>query len=215
MEGMLFWLEVDARLRSSSEQKISIDDFCRSFFKRNQPLKSPNGYDRREVVDTLNRLLDYDWDGLIRRRIEMVQDTFSPEVAGLLGYRIEFGDERQAVPPGTFRARGGADFLDSLGLVVSGDGSVTRVKLDSVGNKAGLVPGDKIITVGDQLWSLEAMTKSLRDSQSDGGVNLTISDGDKVKEVELAYSKGARYWQLVPIDPDTNLLKEILQAREH
>ena len=99
MEGMLFWLEVDARLRSSSDQKTSIDDFCRLFFKRNQPLKSPHGYDRGEVVDTLNQLLEYDWDGLIRRRIEMVQENFSPEVAGLLGYRMEFGEERQAVPP--------------------------------------------------------------------------------------------------------------------
>ena len=89
MEGMLFWLEVDARLRSSSDQKTSIDD-CR-LFKRNQPLKSPHGYDRGEVVDTLNQLLEYDWDGLIRRRIEMVQENFSPEVAGLLGYRMEFG----------------------------------------------------------------------------------------------------------------------------
>lgn len=215
MEGMLFWLEVDARLRSSSDQKVSIDDFCQSFFKRNQPLSSPHGYDRGEVVDTLNQLLEYDWDGLIRRRIEMVQENFSPEVAGLLGYRMEFGEERQAVPPGTFRARGGADFLDSLGLVVSGDGVVTRVKLDSVGSKAGLVPGDKIITVGEQLWSLEAMTKSVRDSRSDGGVNLTISEGDKVKEVELPYSDGARYWRLVPVDPDTTLLQRILHARKN
>ena len=215
MEGMLFWLEVDARLRSSTDQKTSIDDFCRLFFKRNKSLISPHGYDRAEVVDTLNRLLEYDWDGLIRRRIEMVQDNFSPEVAGLLGYRMEFGEERQAVPPGTFRARGGADFLDSLGLVVSGDGAVTRVKLDSVGNRAGLVPGDKIITGGDQLWSIEAMTKSVQESQSDGPVKLTISDGDKVKEVQLPYAKGARYWQLVPIDPDATLLKQILEAREN
>ena len=49
------------------------------------------------------------------------------------------------------------------------------------------MPGDKIITVGEQLWSLEAMSKSIRDSQADGGVKLTISEGGMVKEVELPY----------------------------
>ena len=62
---------VDRRCRT----KTSIDDFCRLFFKRNQPLKSPHGYDRGEVVDTLDQWSkEHDWDGLIRRRIEMVQE---------------------------------------------------------------------------------------------------------------------------------------------
>lgn len=213
MEGMLFWLEVDALVRGRSGGKKTLDDFCRAFFKADDPLTSPKGYQRNEIIRTLNALAEFDWDGLIQRRIESLQDHFDYEMASRLGYRFEVTNDPDRIPAGTFRHRGGADFLDSIGLVLASDGSVTRVRLGGVADLSGLVHGDKIISIGERVWSVEAMEDAI-DSTADGKqLELAVSDGSRVSTVLLDYEGGMRRLGLSRAS-DQTLLDEILAPRE-
>jgi len=213
MEGMLFWLEVDARLRLLTDDKISIDEFCHRFFHVDEPLVSPKGYGRAEIISLLNNLAEYDWDGLINRRIESIQERYNPEVAGLLGYRFDFDEAKQDVPKETFRFRGGADFLDSIGVVVSRDGVVSRVKLESPADRGGLVPGDKVLTVGKKLWSFENLEQAIINSKDSKQIDLSITDDDNVRDVSLEYGEGARHYRLSRESETETGLDRILQAK--
>lgn len=214
MEGMLFWLEVDARIRTITEGKSTLDDFCRKFFKADDPLVTPKGYVREEVVSILSDLAEFDWDGLVLRRIETVQERFQPSVAGLLGYRFDFVDKKPVVPGNTFRYRGGGDYLDSIGLVVTNAGVISRVKLGGPADKVGLVPGEKIVSLGSHLWSEKAMDEAIANSVDRAEVIFTVTDGEAVREVCLDYADGAKYFSLTREEENTSLLDDILQARE-
>jgi predicted metalloprotease with PDZ domain len=153
MEGMLFWLEADAILRQRSNGAKSLDDFCRKFFFAAANSPSPSPYSRADLVNILNSLTPFDWDGLISRRVESFQNGFDPVVAELIGYRFEFRPEALSVPGDTFRHVGGVDAYDSLGAVFSNDGVVRDLLLGSPADRARLMPDMKIIGVGKYLWS--------------------------------------------------------------
>ena len=209
MEGMLFWLEVDALVRERSGGEKTLDDFCRTFFKADEPLTSPKGYQRNDITRTLSSLAVFDWDGLIRRRIESLQDHFDYEMASRLGYRFEVSNDPVQIPAGTFRHRGGADFLDSIGLVIASDGSVTRVRLGGVADLSGLVHGDKIISIGERVWSVDAMEDAIESTVDGKQLELAISDGSRVSTVSLHYDGGMRRLGLSRASEQT-LLDEIL-----
>lgn len=212
MEGMLFWLEVDARLRGISDGMVTLDDFCHRFFEVEEPLVSPKGFDRQEVVSILTELADFDWDGLVRRRIESIQESYQPEVASLLGYRFELASEKPTIPANTFRYRSGADYLDSIGLVISRDGVISRVKLGSAADRADLVPGDKIVSLGERVWSVEALNEEISQSSKTRSVGLTVTDGETVRDVSLDYSGGPKHYSLRLNEEGVSLLSRILKA---
>ena len=213
MEGMLFWLEVDALIRNGTNNNKTIDDFCHEFFRVDDKLRTPKPYGRSGVVDCLNSVMDFDWDGLILRRIESKQETFSPEVASLLGYEFRLGAARQKVPGSTFRHRSGADFLDSIGLVFSSDGVITTVKLDGIGDQLGLTKGMKVIGVGGKKWSEKRLAAAIEASKKNGGIPLTISDDENLEEILIPYKEGSQYYQLVLGSEKESLLTKILEPR--
>lgn len=209
MEGMLFWLEVDALIRQRSGDNKSLDDFCRIFFKADETLISPKGYQREEIVALLESLAKFDWNGLIRRRIESLQEEFDYEMASRLGYRFEVSNEPSRIPSGTFRFRGGADFLDSIGLITSSDGTITRVRLGGEADRCGLILGDKILSVGDRVWSVEVMEEAISRTEDGQELRLSVSDGIRVNEVALSYTGGTRLYALSRANKKT-LLDQIL-----
>ncbi|MDE0866437.1 MAG: hypothetical protein OSA98_21870 [Rubripirellula sp.] len=213
MEGMLFWLEADARIRHLTNGKKSLDDFCHSFFKAKRSVKQPASFDRSEIVKQLQSVARFDWDGLIARRIESFQQQFDPEVASLLGYRFETISEKPNIPAKTFRQRSGIDLLDSLGLSISPSGDIRNVLLDSPADKAMLAPQQSIIAVGDYKWSENRMLDSVKKSVNGDPIKLLISDHDRIKPVQIQYYRGLVYWNLAREKSKKDWLSEILAPR--
>ncbi len=166
MEGMMFWLEVDAIIRGQTGGKKSLDNFCRTFFQYDADRPGPLGFTRGDIVEALNQLVPYDWDGLIKRRIESPREQFDPVLVELLGYRIAFTDEKPDIPDSTFRYVTGIDALDSLGAVFSDDGTVSDLLLDSPAHSAKLGPGMKVTGVNGHAWSVNRMEDAIKASKT-------------------------------------------------
>ena len=220
MEGMLFWLEADAIIRSQSDGAKSLDDFCQHFFAYNageggdesSADPHPKGYDRAEVIQSLGHVLDFDWEGLIARRVDMLVERFDPAVVDRLGYSIQYSNEKPDIPSTTFRASGGVDLLDSIGAVISDSGKVTDLLLGSAADTAGLGPGMEIVGVNGNKWSKNRMHDAIAMSATTGEVNLMVVSGDSFQDFVVKYDGGPRYMTIVPKKNGKDLLAEILKA---
>jgi predicted metalloprotease with PDZ domain len=211
MEGMLFWLEADAILRSESGGNKSLDDFCHEFFRVSGDGPNPNPYTREDLVRILDSLVPFDWDGLIRRRIESFQSAFDPSVAGLLGYRFELGSKTSSVPPDTFRSSGGVDAFDSVGATFTNEGKVRDLLLGSPADRARLMPDMKVVGIGNYQWSATRWAEALEESKKGKPIELKIAEGDEIKSIQLDYSDGPRWLTLVRQSDSADVLSKILK----
>ena len=210
MEGMLFWLEADARIRAASAGKRSLDDFCEQFFRAEQPADRPRAFDREEIVQLLNSLHEFDWDGLISRRIESRQQGFDPSVAELLGYQFQLTPEQPKIPANTFRHSSGVDALDSLGLVATEEGTVQRLLLGSPADLARLAPADQILGIDGKKWSGPRLNAAVKRKSS---IELLVSRGNEIRTIEIQYYDGLKFWNLKRDESKPDQLAAILKAK--
>ncbi len=215
MEGMLFWLEADAIIRTETQGSKSLDDFCRTFFSYSPGGIHPRPYDRVEIINGLVSLVPgFDWDGLVKRRIESSVQDFDSTVAERLGYRFFIGDKSPDIPANTFRQRAGIDAYDSLGVKFSLSGEVMDLLLDSPADRARLSPGMKILGVNGRKWSQANLVEAIGAAGGEQPIELLLADGDIFRTIQLHYYDGLKYWTLEkPASESDDLLLKILQAR--
>ncbi|MCG8651244.1 MAG: hypothetical protein MI861_15505, partial [Pirellulales bacterium] len=213
MEGMLFWLEADARIRRMSDGAKSLDDFCQSFLGSEATSAHPSAFTREDIVEGLNSIVPWDWDGLIRRRVESFQEQFDPAVAGLLGYQFKLSPNAPNISSLTFRHPAGVDALDSLGILLQSDGKVQNLLLGSPADKARLSPSLQIMGVNGRKWSGARLLEAIAEGQDQHPIELLIADGDELRTIQLHYYDGPRYWNLVRDRTQPDLLNQILKAR--
>jgi predicted metalloprotease with PDZ domain len=214
MEGMLLWLEIDAQLRVLSDGKVSLDDFCKRFFKAETPVYAPQAFDRQEIVDLLGELVNYDWDGLIHRRVDSPLESYDSSVALLLGYRLEVQATGPKIPASTFRFNAALDEFDSIGCTFSRDGMVTDVLLGSPADQAKLGPGVKVVGVNRKTWSSRALRDAISGTSSGETIELLLDSESELVTVSIPYAGGNRYLNLVRDDQQPDLLETILSAPE-
>lgn len=213
MEGMLFWLEADARIRKQTNGSKSLDDFCKRFLGATAKSPHPHAFSRKDVVRELNAIVAYDWDGLIRRRVESFQEQFDPSVAGLLGYRFELQVKAPSIPATTFRHPSGIDVADSLGMVLTADGHVQNLLLGSPADRARFGPGMQVMGVNGRKWSGPRLIEALTQDGDQRPIDLLVADGDELRTMQLHYYDGPRYWSLVRQDDQADLIEKILTAK--
>lgn len=213
MEGMLFWLEADAIIRRNSDGARSLDDFCQKFLGSTSALGRPLAFTREDVIRELRAVANLDWDSLIRRRTESLQEQFDPTVASLLGYEFRLMRKAPNIPAETFRHQSGVDVLDSLGMVLSQAGDVQNLLIGSPADRARLGPAMKVIGVNGRKWSGSRLVEALIQSQDQRPIDLLVADGDELRTIQLHYYDGPRYWSLVRQEQEADLLGEILKAK--
>lgn len=117
-EGVLLWLDVDARLRARSGGRLRLDDVARRFFSTGGGQHATTTYRFADVCAALHAVLPDDWTGILRTHLDSHRDADA--LAGLAhpGWQIAYGD----VPRESFRqdeADAGVSNLDySIGLQV-------------------------------------------------------------------------------------------------
>ena len=213
MEGMLFWLEADALIRTETGGSKSLDDFCQSFFAHSNGDPHPNGFTREDIVTALNTVHEFDWDGLIRRRIEMPVERFDPAVVNLLGYTIQYSNEKPDIPANTFRHVGGVDAWDSLGGVIDNNGTIQDLLLESPLHTANLGPGMKIMGVNGHKFSANRMRDAIALSATTGEIKVMVASGDSFQDHIVKYDGGPRFMVLRRNDSQPDALAEILKPR--
>lgn len=211
-EGVLLWLDVDARLRELSHGERSLDDFARHFFVKGNA-QSARTYTFQDICDALNKVAANDWAEFLKRHLH--SHSADEAIAGLAraGWKLVYTD----TPTETFRQdeeeAGDANLDYSIGLQIHANGTIQSVRWDSPAFRAGLSPGSKILEVNGHPFSTPVLLSAIRSAASQPLSIRADVNGNK-RVMDLDYRGGLRYPHLERIVGTPDRLSSLLDARQ-
>jgi predicted metalloprotease with PDZ domain len=192
-EGMLIWLEVDAKLRELSGGQKSMNDFARAFFGVNPGDQGVSTYNFDDVANTLNAIAPFDWAAFLRQRVYQTGPAPTGWIAAG-GYRLVYRDTPTPYFTARERDRKILDLTFSIGAVIGEGGRISGVAWDSPMFNAGATAGATIVAVNGRQYSNDIFRRAIREAR--GGrdlIRLLIKRGERYNEVAIDYHDGLRY----------------------
>lgn len=203
-EGVLLWLDVDARLRERGGDRSNLDEFARRFFAVADGTRSTiSTYTFEDVCAALSTVAPYDWADFFNHRLASHDDADALAGLARAGWRLTYAD----VPTETFRqdeAEAGVTNLDySIGLQVRASGAVRSVMWNGPAFEAGLAPGARVTLVNGRKFTPEALLAAVREA-SVRPLTLTFESSGQRREALIGYQGTLRYPRLerIPGTPD-------------
>ena len=213
----MLWLEADTLMRKLSGNKKSLDDFEKIFLGKGGntgPLILTYTFD--ELVQDLNQVVPYDWATFLHDRVDKIHPRV--DVTGIEqgGYRLIYKDKpnpaEQTMAAASQHHAGGVDAWYSVGLRVGQDGVISDVRWNGPAEKAMLAPGYKILAVGDNIFSAQALREAIRAAKgSTQPIKLIFQADSFVHEASIDYHDGERYPVLERVEGTPDLLDDILK----
>lgn len=211
-EGVLLWLDVDARLRELTQGARGLEAFAGDFFHAGAPSGPARPYDFGAVCAALARVAPDDWHGFLSRHLDSHETRDAMAGLARSGWRLVFTPAATE----TFRQNeadeGTRDYSFSIGLKVDEGGRVRAVSWGSPAFLAGLAPGGRIKQVGGSPYSAVALEQAVANTIT-SPLDLVIDEGARGRSVRLAYEGGARYPHLERIMGTADWLEQLLMAR--
>ena len=213
-EGSLIWLDADVLIRSRSNGKLSLDDFCHRFHggQDTAPVLKPYTFD--DIVNTLNEVTPYDWREFLQARVNAV-NPHAP-LAGITngGWKLVYTDKPNTEIRIADHARKSIDVSFSLGMLLKEDGAVMDVNQSSAAFKAGMAPGMKILSVNGRTWSTDVLHEAIASSKSiTAPIEVIVENGSFNETYKLDYHGGERYPHLERDNTKPDLIGEIIKSR--
>jgi len=216
-EGELLWLDADTLIRKLTGDKKSLNDFQKIFLGKGGntgPLIVTYNFD--ELVKDLNAVTPYDWAAFLQDRVDKINPH--ADLAGIEqgGYKLVYKDKQTATAEtlnGLFAAHGGGlSFWYSLGFYANGDGTLRDVSIGSPADKAKLFPGEKILAVNGNIFSIDALKSALGKAKGAAEpIHLIVQADSFVSLVDIDYHDGERYPHLERVDGTPAYLDEIIR----
>lgn len=213
-EGFLLWLDADMLIRTRSRGARSLDDFALAFFRPEAPDAAPKPYDRADVIEGLNAVQPFDWQGFFAARVDDI--ACRAPLGGIEngGYRLVWND----MPSDWLRCdQHHNNFLDlsfSLGMKVGLGAKLIEVVWDSPAFAAGLTVGTELLAVDnrdyDNRWLLHAIDAG---ASSGAPISLLVRQRNRVRRVEIDYTGGQLYPALEPAGEGPRALDLALKPR--
>ena len=211
-EGELLWLDVDSTIRALTNDRKSIDDFCKVFHggASGAPLLKP--YNFEEVVATLNGVAPYDWAGFLRARLDGLSTKTPVESLEKSGWKLVYDEQPNQMEEVEEGGRA-VDLTFTLGLVIAGDGSAADVTHEGLAYKAGIGPGMKIVAVNGAQYSADVIHDAISGAKSSAApIELLIANGAQYQTVSIPYHDGLRYPHIIRDESHPDYLSEIFHA---
>jgi len=166
------------------------------------------------VVKTLDGVVHDDWATFLRDRVDGKVPLTGGIEAG--GWKLVYADEPNAYAKGLAKdAKGAADFVYSLGLVVGKDGKVGEVRWDSPAFNAGLGSGATIVAVNDLEYSKDVLADAIKTAKTDKApIRLLMKEFDRYRTIAIDYHDGLRYPRLERIAGKPDLISPIYAAKK-
>ncbi|HJU25250.1 MAG TPA: peptidase M61, partial [Rhodanobacteraceae bacterium] len=210
--GQLIWLAVDAKIRSLTGDRKSLDDFARAFFGVDNGSFVTNTYTFEDVVAALNRVAKYDWATFLRSRL----DANRPPMDGIAasGWKLVYTDKESDYQKALEKERKFADFTYSIGLTLSNEGSaIGDVRWNSPAFKAGISPGAQLVAVNGHAYKSELLKDAITAAKADRKpIELLVKNEDEYKTYAVDYHDGLKYPHLERAD-GTDYLSRIIAAK--
>jgi predicted metalloprotease with PDZ domain len=193
-EGMLVWIEIDAKLRELSKGKKGIDDFAKAFFGLKDGDYGQITYEFEDIVKTLNKIMPYEWKSLLQARLYEHADGAPLNGFSASGYKLTFNDK-----PNLYLkdVEGRGKFLNlsySLGMNIANDGAINGVLWGGMAFDNGLAVSDKVIAINGRAWSKDAAIEEINNAKSTKEpIQLIVLADNRYKIVNFDYHDGIRY----------------------
>ena len=218
-EGSLLWLDVDTRLRTLSDGRVSLDDFVRTFHGTHPDSIEVLPYDFDDVVHTLEGLVPYDWRGMLTGLLESRSDDAPLEGLKRSGWSLAFDPTPSPLFKASEKLRKEQVQRYDIGFDVStddakGKGTILDVEWEGPAFAAGLVPGMHLVAVNDEEYSADGLRRAITQAVgSKAPIRLLVSDAGLFQSVSIDYHGGLRYPHLEAISGKPDLLGRIAAAR--
>ncbi len=213
-EGSLIWLDADVLIRTRSNGKLSLDDFCKRFHggQDTAPLVKPYTFD--DVVSTLNEVTPYDWRTFLNTRVNEVA-PHAP-LAGITngGWKLVYTDKPNTEVRIADHLRKSVDLSYSVGMLLKEDGSVMDVNPELAAFKAGIAPGMKIISVNGRTWSIDVVHEAVASSRTSmKPIEFVVENGSFQETYKVNYHGGERYPHLERDNTKPDVLSNVIKSR--
>jgi predicted metalloprotease with PDZ domain len=212
-EGALVWLRADTIIREQTQDRLSLDDFVRTFLGQHdtEPIVAP--YTRADVEAALTAVCPYDWHTFFEERIYKANPQPPTDGLEAAGWRLVY---TAAPNKNTFSdvLPNRSDYFatHSIGIDVKKDGSITDVVPETPAYKAGLGPHMTILAVNGRVYSKDLLSEAIAHPRG-GKISLVIRNFDSIETRDIEYAGGLRYPHLERIPGTHDYLSEILAPR--
>ena len=193
-EGELLWLDADMTIRSLTNGKKSLDDFCRAFYggASGQPDLKPYTFD--DIVAALNAVAPHDWRAFLNERLSSKSPT--PPMGGFeqAGWHLVYTDKPNTALKYNEDRNKTTDLSASAGFSVNESGSIGDVVPNSAAAHAGLTPGGRIVAINGRAYSSKRLRDVIKASASaTTPISIIVRNGDFYSNVSVDYHGGERY----------------------
>jgi predicted metalloprotease with PDZ domain len=214
--AQLLWLEVDAKIRSLTGDRQSLDTFARRFFGIDNGSFVTRTYTFDDLVRALDGVVKYDWAGFLRQRL----NDHHPPLGGIeaSGWKLVYTDKESELEKEydqTAPGRHMVSFAFSIGLALTKTGEINDVVWDGPAFKAGVSTGATVVAVDGQTYSPKVMADALvAAARTHAPIRLLLNYQGEYKTVPVDYYGGPQYPHLVRINGTTDYLDEIIAAKK-
>jgi predicted metalloprotease with PDZ domain len=212
-EGQLIWLDADTRIRESSGDQKSLDDFAKAFFGGRDGDWGVLTYTRADVVAAMKSVASLDWEVFFKARVDDVAPTAPLDGLARGGYRLVYRTTPGEVWKDNEERNRLADLTYSAGLVVGDNARIQSVQWEGPAFEAGLTSGLQIEAVNGKEFSLAALRDAVAATGRDGKLDLLVRIEGDLQTVSLKGVKGPRYPSLERVEGSPDRLGAILAAR--
>jgi predicted metalloprotease with PDZ domain len=216
--GQMMWLAVDAKLRSLTKDKHSLDDFAHAFFGVDNGSYVPKTYTFEDVVAALDGVAKYDWASFLKAHVDTLNPPLQDGLAGT-GWKLVYDDKESEFEkqydgrPESSRHL--LNFTFSIGLTMTGSGKVNDVRWDGPAFKAGVSTGATVVAVNGTAYSKDVLTSAITAAKdSKAPIELTTKYQGRYRTIAVDYHGGLQYPHLVRVEGTPDYLSEIIAAKK-
>jgi predicted metalloprotease with PDZ domain len=212
-ESTYLWLDVDDTIRRLTNDKKSMNDFCKLFYGEasGEPDLKPYIFD--DVVAALNRIAPYDWASFLRARFDSTPPNTIDESLENSGWKLVYNDQPNEMEENHNAIRREINLSLSIGLELMDDGNVVDVIYDGPSYKAGMGPGMRVTAVNGKQFSAETLKNAVEAAKgATAPIQLIVANGPAVQTYTVDYHGGQRYPHLVREEGRPDFLSEILRS---
>jgi predicted metalloprotease with PDZ domain len=213
--GQMMWLAVDAKIRSLTHDKKSLDTFAKSFFGVDDGSFVTNTYAFEDVVNALDGVVKYDWAGFLHGYLEQLNP---PLVSGLAttGWKLVYTDqpnEYEKLISQRFHVDVGPVF--GIGLQIGKEGRIADVRWNGPAFKAGVGSGETLVAVNGKAYSPDVLKDAVKAAKGgSAAVELLVKYQGGYRTVDVDYHGGLQYPHLVRIEGTPDYLDQIIAPRK-
>jgi len=215
--GQMVWLEADAKLRSLTGGRKSMDDFAQAFFGVDNGSYVPKTYVFDDVVAALNGVAPYDWAGFLKARVASLDP---PLLDGLKasGWKLVYTDQKsdyeKQYDKNAQSSRHLYNYAWSLGMTLN-KAVINDVLWDGPAFKAGVSTGATVVAVNGEEFSTEVLDDAIAAAKTGKDpIRLTLKYQGRLSDVRLDYHGGLQYPHLVRIDGSPDTLSQLIAPRK-